>query len=43
MPESALIVKCDFQSSGLVVIINFSIAFLETRRRLSILAGVSAY
>ncbi len=30
MPESALIVKCDIQTPGLVFIFNSSIAFLET-------------
>jgi hypothetical protein len=30
MPESALTVKCDIQSPGLVFIINFSIAFLDS-------------
>jgi hypothetical protein len=29
MPESALIVKCDIQSPGLVFIFNSSIAVLE--------------
>jgi hypothetical protein len=42
MPESALIVKCNIQSPEHIFIFNSSIAFLRTRRQLSILPGVSA-